>query len=220
MQTDETCKLMKKTASENSGKEQSRPTSADSTASAKPRKQKKRVSSSEQTSHQDGGAQLSEKKSSTSTKLELSSNSTPKKLKTLRRLAEKELFETENFLEGVLAAISIGATVRSAAASHEIRYSALQARLNQADMKERYRAAQQASADALAEKSQELFMEGKRGEATQIVPDEFCDEISLVGPAERIRDRLQAWKETPVTELLVMSRDKAQLRQIAELVLG
>ena len=36
------------------------------------------------------------------------------------------------------------------------RYSALQARLNQADMRDRYRAAQQASADALAEKSQEL----------------------------------------------------------------
>jgi len=147
---------MKKTASENSGKGPSKPTSADSTASAKPRKQKKRVSSSGKTSQQDGGAQLSEKKSSMSTELEPLSNSTPKKLKTLRRLAEKELFETENFLEGVLAAISIGATVRSAAASHEIRYSALQARLNQADMRDRYRQAQQASADALAEKSQEL----------------------------------------------------------------
>ena len=147
---------MKKTASENSGREQFRQTSVGSTVSAKLQKQKKRVSSSGKTSQQDGGAVSLEKKSSTSTGLELSSNSNPKKLKTLRRLAEKELFATENFLEGVLAAISIGATVRSAANSHGIRYSALQARLNQADMRDRYRAAQQASADALAEKSQEL----------------------------------------------------------------
>jgi len=74
--------------------------------------------------------------------------------------------------------------------------------------------------EAEAEKIQELFFQGKRGEAVQYVPDEFCDEVALVGPPERIRDRLQAWRDTPVTELLVMSRDKAQLRQIAELVLG
>jgi len=74
--------------------------------------------------------------------------------------------------------------------------------------------------EAEAEKIQELFFQGKRKEAIQIVPDEFCDEITLVGPPERIRDRLQAWRDTPVTELLVMSRDKSQLRQIAALVLG
>jgi F420-dependent oxidoreductase-like protein len=70
-----------------------------------------------------------------------------------------------------------------------------------------------------AEKIQELFFEGKRAEAIAMVPDEFADEISLVGPAERIRDRLEAWRETPVTTLLFMSRDRALLRQMAELVL-
>ena len=28
-----------------------------------------------------------------------------------------------------------------------------------------------------------------------VVPDQLIDDISLVGPADRIRDRLQAWKE-------------------------
>jgi F420-dependent oxidoreductase-like protein len=74
--------------------------------------------------------------------------------------------------------------------------------------------------EAEADKIQELFFEGKREEAIRTVPDAFADEISLVGPPARIKERLQAWRETPVTTLLVMGRDKAQLRQIAELVLS
>jgi F420-dependent oxidoreductase-like protein len=74
--------------------------------------------------------------------------------------------------------------------------------------------------EAEADKIQELFMEGKRGEAIAMVPDEFCDEISLVGPIDRIRDRLSAWRETPVTTLLVMTHDKDMMRTAAEVVLG
>ena len=74
--------------------------------------------------------------------------------------------------------------------------------------------------EAEADKIQELFFEGKREEAIRTVPDAFADEISLVGSVARIKDRLQAWRDTPVTTLLVMSRDKAQLRQLAELVLS
>jgi len=74
--------------------------------------------------------------------------------------------------------------------------------------------------EAEADKIQELFFEGKRAEAVSIVPDQFADEISLVGPIERIRDRLAAWRETPVTTLLFASQDKQQLRTLAELVLG
>jgi hypothetical protein len=46
-----------------------------------------------------------------------------------------------------------------------------------------------------------------------------ADEVSLVGPIERIRDRLQAWKSTPVTTLLVSAHDPAVMRKMAELVL-
>jgi F420-dependent oxidoreductase-like protein len=74
--------------------------------------------------------------------------------------------------------------------------------------------------EAEADKIQELFFENKRAEAIAMVPDEFCDEISLVGPPERIRDRLQAWKETPVTHLLVFAQAKEQLQQVADVVLG
>ena len=74
--------------------------------------------------------------------------------------------------------------------------------------------------EAEAERIQQLFFEGKREEAIAAVPDRLADEISLVGPPERIRDRLQAWEETPVTSLLIMSQDRSLLAQTAEIVLS
>ena len=41
---------------------------------------------------------------------------------------------------------------------------------------------------------QDLFFEGKREEAVMAVPDAFADEISLVGPPGRIKERLAAWR--------------------------
>lgn len=70
---------------------------------------------------------------------------------------------------------------------------------------------------AEAERVQQLFLEGRRKEAVEAVPDAFADEIALVGPAERIRDRLAAWRESPVTMLLVTARDEATLETLAEL---
>ena len=46
-----------------------------------------------------------------------------------------------------------------------------------------------------AVKIQDLFLDGKRAEAMAAVPDELVDAVALVGPKERIRDRLAAWKE-------------------------
>jgi F420-dependent oxidoreductase-like protein len=74
--------------------------------------------------------------------------------------------------------------------------------------------------EAEAQKIQDLFFEGKRGEAIAAVPDAFCDEISLVGPPGRIRERLAAWRESAVTTLLVPGTSVDALRAVAELVLG
>jgi F420-dependent oxidoreductase-like protein len=73
---------------------------------------------------------------------------------------------------------------------------------------------------AEAQKIQELFFAGQRGEAIAAVPDAFVDEISLIGPRERIRDRLAAWRESPVTTLLVPGTNLDTLRAVAEVVLG
>jgi F420-dependent oxidoreductase-like protein len=71
-----------------------------------------------------------------------------------------------------------------------------------------------------AEEIQNLFLAGKKDAAVAAVPDAFADEISLVGPPERIKDRLQAWQDSPVTSLLVSARSIGQLRTFAELVIG
>jgi len=68
-----------------------------------------------------------------------------------------------------------------------------------------------------AYKIQDLFFEGKRDEAIMAVPDAFADEISLVGPKERIAERLDAWRATPITTLLVGNRDPETLKLLADL---
>ena len=73
--------------------------------------------------------------------------------------------------------------------------------------------------EAEANKIQDLFMEGKRAEAIAAVPDQFADEVSLCGPRDRVKERLQAWEETPVTSLLVAGLDAETMRTMAELVL-
>lgn len=71
-----------------------------------------------------------------------------------------------------------------------------------------------------ANRIQDLFLEGRRDEAVAAVPTEFADEISLVGPVDRIRDRLQAWEESPVTMVNVAARSVRKVEQAASLVLG
>lgn len=71
--------------------------------------------------------------------------------------------------------------------------------------------------EAEARRIQELFAEGRREEAVLAVPDAFADEISLVGPRERIAERLELWRKGPVTDLLVLAPDETTLRVLAEL---
>ena len=74
--------------------------------------------------------------------------------------------------------------------------------------------------EAEARRIQELFLEGKREEAIASVPSDFCDEISLVGPADRIRDRLQAFEDSPITMLNISARSLDELREVSEILLG
>jgi len=42
---------------------------------------------------------------------------------------------------------------------------------------------------------QDLYLDGRKQEAAAAVPDQLVDDVALVGPEDRIRDRLQVWKE-------------------------
>jgi F420-dependent oxidoreductase-like protein len=70
-----------------------------------------------------------------------------------------------------------------------------------------------------AQRIQDLFLDGKQRDAAAAVPDELVDELALVGPRERIAERLEAWKESGATTMLVSTRDPATLRAVAELSL-
>jgi F420-dependent oxidoreductase-like protein len=73
--------------------------------------------------------------------------------------------------------------------------------------------------EAEARLIQELYLDGKQLEAIAAVPDALIDEVALVGPPERIRDRLDAWRESGVTRLLISTHDLGTLRAMAELAL-
>ena len=46
----------------------------------------------------------------------------------------------------------------------------------------------------------------------------MADAMTLTGPKDRIKDRLNAWRDSKVTTLLVATTDKEMLRTITEIV--
>src|SRR5436305_1050849 len=74
-----------------------------------------------------------------------------------------------------------------------------------------------------AEKVQDLYLEGKKEEAAAALPDEFLDQVALIGPRDVVRDRLRVYREAGVGTLGLtpLAFDKAgrleQLRIVAEL---
>ncbi len=70
-----------------------------------------------------------------------------------------------------------------------------------------------------ARKIQDLYLAGKKDEAAAQVPDALVDEVALVGSRERIRDRLPAWKASPVGTMCIGTAQPEALRTLAEFVL-
>ena len=74
--------------------------------------------------------------------------------------------------------------------------------------------------EAAAAEVQDLFLGGKRQEAAAAIPDSFVDDIALVGPRERIRERLSVWKAAAakghVATLIANRSDPEALRVLAE----
>lgn len=73
--------------------------------------------------------------------------------------------------------------------------------------------------EAAVDRIQELFLDGHQADAIAAVPNSMIDEIYLVGPKAKVRDDLEAWRESRVTTLLIGGSPET-LRTMAELVLG
>ena len=68
-----------------------------------------------------------------------------------------------------------------------------------------------------AARIQELFLAGRKEEAAAAVPDEFLDDIALIGPVERIRERYKLWADDPITGITVSSDQVEAMELMAEL---
>jgi F420-dependent oxidoreductase-like protein len=73
--------------------------------------------------------------------------------------------------------------------------------------------------EAEVEQIAEAYLDGRKDEAAAKVPRKLIEDMSLIGPREKIRDDLEKWRESIVGTLLI-SGDAATLRAAAELVLG
>ena len=71
----------------------------------------------------------------------------------------------------------------------------------------------------VATKVQELYLDGKKQEAAAAIPLRMVEDVALVGPPEKIRDELDAWRESCITEIL-LSGPGQMLPTFAELILG
>jgi F420-dependent oxidoreductase-like protein len=73
--------------------------------------------------------------------------------------------------------------------------------------------------EAEVAKIQELYLAGHKDQAAAAVPTRLLEQLTLIGPADKIRHDLEAWRDSIVTTLLIAG-DPPTLRAAAEIVLG
>jgi F420-dependent oxidoreductase-like protein len=73
--------------------------------------------------------------------------------------------------------------------------------------------------EAEVAKIQQLYLSGHKEQAAAAVPTKLVEQLTLIGPKDKIRHDLEAWRDSSVTTLLV-GGDAEMLRTAAELVLG
>ncbi len=72
--------------------------------------------------------------------------------------------------------------------------------------------------EAAAAEIQELYLAGRKGEAMMAVPNALIDDVALVGPKARIKERLALWQDSPITTLNLTVPNVETLRAVVELV--
>ena len=73
--------------------------------------------------------------------------------------------------------------------------------------------------ESVVDEVQSLYLEGKKDEAAARIPTALIEQLALIGPADKVRHDLAAWRDSIATTLLV-GGDAAMLRKVAEVVLG
>jgi hypothetical protein len=73
--------------------------------------------------------------------------------------------------------------------------------------------------EAEVAKIKDLYLGGHKAEAAAAVPRGLMEQLTLIGPKDKIRHDLEAWRDSIVTTLLV-GGDPATLRAAADAVLA
>jgi F420-dependent oxidoreductase-like protein len=69
------------------------------------------------------------------------------------------------------------------------------------------------------ERVQDLYLAGHKDDAAAALPRTLLEQLTLIGPKDKLRHDLDAWRDSIATTLLI-GGDAATLRAAAELVLG
>jgi F420-dependent oxidoreductase-like protein len=75
-----------------------------------------------------------------------------------------------------------------------------------------------------AREIQELYLDGKKDEAAAAIPAELIDAVALVGPHDKVRDRLEVYRDAGVGTLIVSpvgftpEERKRMIRELAEML--
>lgn len=70
----------------------------------------------------------------------------------------------------------------------------------------------------LATEVQDLYLSGKKDQATALIPDELVDDMHIIGTPGEVRERVAQWEETGVTTLLLSMRSADEVRRVAEVL--
>ena len=70
-----------------------------------------------------------------------------------------------------------------------------------------------------ADQVQDLYLNGRKGEAAGAVPDALVDDVALVGPKDRIAERLSLWTDAGADTLIAGAFQAEALQALAEAAL-
>jgi hypothetical protein len=75
-----------------------------------------------------------------------------------------------------------------------------------------------------AREIQDLYLDGKKQEAAAAIPPELIDHVTIAGPREKVRERLEVYRAAGVGTLIVspmefdLERRKQTIRELAEML--
>jgi F420-dependent oxidoreductase-like protein len=72
--------------------------------------------------------------------------------------------------------------------------------------------------EALSDEVQRLYLEGRKDDATALIPDELVHDMHIVGDVGYVKERAAEWEATGVTTLLLSCRTADEVKKIAEVL--